>query len=247
VNTTGGVTTTPGTTTTTVSSSPQPQQVTITTSNGPITGTLPAGESIPAGTSVALIPSGTPFIQGLSLSSFNGHGTHVTPASKAKPQGGTQGQIWVDGVNTGLTVDSDGSISGYLILTAGQHTITAYGPFAITGGSVFHPTQLTVGQFNFGVVVLADGNVSVPVGLKLNLPSNGGSWAHGPHVTTTYPTPDFATGSGSLTIVVDSSKTIFQSKALSSGVATFDSLGISLGTHTIPVGGVDTVTFNYSQ
>jgi len=245
VATTGGITNTSGTTSTNVSSSNQPQQVQVTVNGQTITGTLPAGESITAGQNVATIPPGVPIIQGLTLAT-KFHGKQVTP-SVAKPQGGSQGQVWVDGVNTGLTVNSAGDLSGYLILTQGNHTITAYGPFAIVGGSAFAPTQLNVGQFNFGVTVLADGDASIPSGLNMKLPSNGGTWAHGPFVTVTYPTPDFATGTGSLTIVVDGSVTIDQSRVMTNGVATYYSLGATAGTHLIPSSGVETVTFNYHQ
>jgi hypothetical protein len=249
VSTTGGVTTSPGTSATGAASSPSPQQVQVTTASGPVTGTLPAGESIPVGGTVATIPPGVPFIVGLTLSTaFNGHKTVPTPAATgAKPTTGQQGQVYVDGQNTGLTVDSSGDLSGYLILTAGHHTITAYGPFSIVGGSAFAPTQLTVGVFNFGVVVLNDGMVSVPSGLNMRLPSNGGSWAHGPFVVVTYPTPDFASGNGQLIIVVDAARTIQESKTFSNGVASYYSLGSSLISHNVPASGVLSVTFNASN
>jgi len=245
VQTTGGITTAPGTTTTNVNSSTQPQQVQVTTSNGTITGTLPPGESITAGQNVATVPPGVPIIQGLTLSSFNGHEkTPPAPSTSAKPTTGSQGQIYVDGQNTGLTVESDGSLSGYLILTQGRHTVTAYGPFSIVGGSAFAPTTLTVGTFNFGVIVDPDGVPSIPSAINMKLPSNGGTWAHGPFVTVTYPTPDFASNTGTLIIVVDSATTIQEGKTFNNGVASYYSLGASQGTHTIPSGGVASVTFN---
>jgi len=248
VQTTGGITNTAGTSTTGVGSMTTPQQVQVQVGGNTVTGTLPAGETITANQPFATIPPGVPIIQGLTLApSFKHVGTTPTPAATtAKPTTGTQGQIWVDGQNTGLTVGSDGSISGYLILTTGTHTITAYGPFNIVGGTAFNPVQLTVGQFNFGVVVLADGNASIPSNLNMKLPSNGGSWAHGPYVIVTYPTPDFATGSGKLTIVVDSARTITEGRGLSSGVASYYSLGASMISHNVPATGVETVTFNYT-
>ena len=249
VATTGGITTAPGTSTTSVSSSTTPQQVQVTVGGQVITGTLPAGETITAGQPVATVPPGVPIIQGLTLAtSFHGKITTPSTGIKAvKPTSGAQGSVYVDGVDTGLTVNSAGDLSGYLILTKGAHTITAYGPFAIVGGSVFAPTQLTIGVFNFGVVVLSDGTPSIPSGLNMKLPTNGGSWAHGPFVIVTYPTPDFATGTGNLTIVVDSTRTITEGKSLSSGVAAYYSLGNSDISHTIPSTGVESVTFNYKQ
>jgi len=246
VATTGGITTAPGTSATGVASSPAPQQVQVTTGSGPITGTLPAGESIPVGGTVAAIPPGVPIIVGLTLTtSFNGHKTVPTPAATgARPTTGSQGQIFVDGQNTGVTVDSSGALSGYLILTPGNHTVTAFGPFSILGGTAFAPTALTVGVFNFGVVVKSDGVPSIPTALNMKLPSNGGSWAHGPFVTATYPTPDFASSNGSLIIVVDSARTIKENKVFNSGVATYFSLGASLINHNVPANGVTSVTFN---
>jgi hypothetical protein len=244
VTTTGGITTAPGTTTTSTSSSSAPQQVQVTTSSGVITGTLPPGESITAGQNVATIPPGVPIIQGLTLTKFNGHEKTPAPSTSAKPTTGAQGSVYVDGQNTGLTVDSQGDLSGYLILTAGNHVVTAYGPFSIVGGSVFAPTELTIGVFNFGVVVGADGIPSIPSNLNIKLPTNGGSWAHGPFVTVTYPTPDFATSSGTLIIVVDSARTIQEGRQFANGVATYYSLGASLINHNVPSGGVESVTFN---
>jgi len=246
VQTTGGITNSAGTSSTGVGSSSSPQQVQVQVGGQTVTGTLPAGETIQANQPFCTIPPGVPIIQGLAPGTKYGHVGATPAATNAKPTTGQQGQIWVDGQNTGLTVQSDGSISGYLILTTGTHTITAYGPFTITGGSAFAPAQLTVGQFNFGVRVLADGNGSIPSNLNMKLPANNGSWAHGPYVIVTYPTPDFATGHGDLTIVVDSARTINQGRTLSSGVASYYSLGASMISHTIPANGVETVTFNYT-
>jgi hypothetical protein len=248
VATTGGITTAPGTSATPVASSPSPQQVQVTTANGPITGTLPAGESIPANGSVATIPPGVPIIVGLTLSTaFHGRQTVPVPTATggAKPASGSQGQVYVDGQNTGLTVDSSGDLSGYLILTPGTHTVTAFGPFTIVGGSGLAPTQLTVGVFNFGVPVHSDGIAAVPTNLNMKLPSNGGSWTHGPFVTVTYPTPDFASSAGTLIIVVDNARTITDGKVFTNGIATYNGFGNTFpGKSNIPNGGVQSVTFN---
>jgi len=221
---------TPGT-----SAGSAPQQVQVTVGGNTVTGTLPTGETIPPSGSVNVLPPNQPIIVGLSLSpKFHG--------GQSKPQGGghTQGEVDVDGQDTGLTVLPDGSLSGYLILVPGNHSIDAWGPFNITGGSVFNPKTLTVGKFTFGVVVMNDGVGSIPVGLAMALPANGGALNNGSYVKVTYPTPDFATGSGTL-ILQYSGVTITKTQFLNNGAATYK----ALSNHpTIPSGGVAVVTFN---
>jgi hypothetical protein len=244
VQTTGGLPSGSGTSTVTVPSSTTPQQVQVTSSSGtPVTGTLPAGETIPAGTSVAVVPTGVPIIQGLGLSTAFHKRVTNPGGSSAQPTTGSQGQIYVDGQNTGLTVDASGDLSGNLILVPGNHTITAFGPFSIISGSGFAPAQLVVGQFNFGVPVGNDGVAAIPTGINMKLPSDGGTFSHGPYVTVTYPS-DFASSSGTLIIVLDSARTIQEGKKFSAGIATYDSLGASLINHTVPSTGVVSVTFN---
>jgi len=235
INSTGGISNTPGTAPTNTPTSTAPQQLQVTTASGTVMGTLPANETIPPSGTVATIPAGTPIIQGLQLGpKFHGE--------KGAPTTGAQGEVDVDGVNTGLTVTSNGSLSGILILVPGNHTIHAEGPFAIVSGI----QQLSVGQFNFGIVVLAsDGNASIPSSLNIRLPANGGSLANGNYVTVTYPTPDFATGSGTLTIAY-SGITVTKTKGLSNGITTYDQLTPKV-TSSIPASGVDNVTFNFSQ
>jgi len=217
------------------SSGNAPQQVQVTVNGNTQTGTLPAGETIPPSGNVDVLPTGQPIINGLTLAPK----AHVT---QTKPQSGghTQGEVDVDGQNTGLTVLSDGSLSGYLILVPGNHVIDAWGPFNITGGSAFSPKTLTVGKFEFGVVVGNDGVGSIPSALSMQLPANGGALNNGSYVKVTYPTPDFATGSGTL-ILAYSGVTITKTQFLSNGLATYK----ALSNHpTIPGGGVDSVTFN---
>jgi hypothetical protein len=250
ITTTGGLPNTTATSSTTVPSSTQPQQVQVTSSTGTvITGTLPPGETITAGQPVSTIPSGVPIIQGLTLSAPpNYHGTVTTPTpsnSKAKPQvNGTPYHVYVDNQDSGVTVDSAGDLSNYIILVDGYHTLTCTGPFYIVGGSIFSPTVLTIqNYFSFGVPCTG-GVPAIPTGINLKLPTNGGSWAHGPSVTVTYSSPPFTTNAANLTIVVDSSRTITEGRTLANGVASFYSLGASLINHNVPAGGVESVTFN---
>jgi len=238
VQTTGGLTTSTQTFTSGVGSSTAPQQVQVTVNGSSTNATLPPGESISAGQSVAVLPP-TPIIAGLTLGP-------KTRSEKAAPVSGAQGSVYVDGQNTGLTVTSGGALSGYLILVPGTHTVTAYGPFTIVGGSAFSPTTLTIGKFVFQVIVLADGTPSVPSALTLNLPVNGGSLSHGSFVTAGYPSEFSPNYSGSL-IISYGGTTITKAQALTINPAT----GLATATYNalsqhplIPTGGVDTVTFN---
>jgi hypothetical protein len=229
---TGGITNTSGTGPAGTSSGSTPSQVQVTVNGTVETGTLPANETIPASGIVATIPTGVPIINGLQFGP-KFHGT------KSAPTTGAQGEVDVDGVNTGLTVLADGSLSGILILVPGTHTIHAEGPFNIVNGT----ETLTVGQFNFGVLVGTDGVGSVPSALNFQLPANGGSLANGNFVTVTYPTPDFAGGTGTLTIQY-SGISVVKTQTVLSGMATYRSLTSSAHS-SIPAGGVDNVTFNY--
>jgi len=236
IKTTGTVPNQSGSSTSGVSSSGAPQQVQVTSGGSTVTGTLPPGESIPAGGSVCVITNADPIIQGLTVGpKFN--------KVKVTPMDGTPGEVDVDGQNTGLTVTASGNLSGILILTPGNHKITAWGPFNILSGIT---SQLTVQQFNFGVVVKSDGIGSSPSSLVMQLPGNGGSWANGNYVTVGYPTPDFAAGSGTLTIVVDSARTISQKKLVQSGMATFKSFQTYKVGAQIPQNGIISVNYNYT-
>jgi len=226
ISATGGVNSQSGTSSTGATQSTVPQQVPVTTASGTVTATVPPGESFSAGTPVSVIFGGQPIITG------------VTYAAKTR----AQGDVLVDGQESGVTVLPDGSLSGNLILTQGNHTLTAQGPFNISNNS----NTLTVQTFNFGVVVLADGNGSMPVALTMRLPANdtGSVTSNGNFVNVTYATPDFAGGSGTLTIswpgVVKDQK-----KAVIKGVANYADLNFQPN-DAIPAGGVSTVTFNYT-
>jgi len=239
ISTTGGIASAGGTSTNPVSSSNSPQQVQVTSGGSIVTGTLPPGESIPAGGSVAVISNSEPIIVGLGLAP-------KSSGSKAAPSTtGTQGQVYVDGQYSGLTVTSGGALSGYLILTPGTHEVTAYGTFVIVGGTAFATTKLSVGQFNFRVIVTPSAIASVPIALTLHLPINGGSLAHGTLVTAGYD-PTFLGYSGTLSIVyggttVAKEQTLALNPSTGNATATYN----ALSPHPqIPAGGVDSVTFN---
>jgi len=236
ISTTGGVSSAGGTSPTGAAALGTPQQVQVTSNGSTVTGTLPAGESIPPGGTVAVISNSTPIINGLSPAKIKG--------DKKAPTTGTEGQVWVDGTNTGLVVQSDGSLSGILILTVGNHVIHAEGPFSLTGGSVFAPQTLTVGQFNFGVIVLPDGVPSVPSALTFKLPANMGTLQGGNFAYAGY-NSEFAGYTGTLVITYPG-VTVAKSKVLTLDAqgnesATYNALS---GHPSIPSTGVSNVTFN---
>jgi len=239
VTTTGGVSSAGGTSTNPVGSSTSPQQVQVTSGGGVVTGTLPPGESIPAGGSVAVVSNSSPIIIGLGL------GPKSTGNKAAPATTGTQGEVYVDGQYSGVNVTSGGALSSDLILTVGTHTLTAYGPFVIVGGSAFAPQTLTVGEFNFSVIVLPDGTASIPSAITLQLPANNGTLGNGNFVTAGYPA-EFAGYNGKLTIDY-AGTSVFKGVSLtvSSTTGLASASYSALSAHPqVPSTGVTSVTFN---
>jgi len=138
VDTTGGLTSNPGTGAPTGSSG-KPQQVQVTVNGQTEQATLPPYETITSGENIAVLPStpGTPILAGL------GYGT-TAAVKKVKPDApGIQGEVFVDGHDTGITVTSGGYLSGPLILVPGYHVIIAYGPWVIVSGNVLTRSSST--------------------------------------------------------------------------------------------------------
>jgi hypothetical protein len=115
---------------------------------------------------------------------------------------------------------------------------------------VFPPKELTVGQFNFGVVVLENGTPSIPSGLDLALPVNHGFVTPNTiyHVDTQYPSA-FAGYTGRLLITYGSTS------FATTQVLSLDSVnGVSIANYgaltTNPrllTNGVDNVAFTISK
>src|SRR5471030_1958024 len=202
LQTTGGLTTNAGTGTPGISSGSTPQQVQVTVNGATVTGILPPNETIPASGQVNVISPAIPILVGLTLAPKSDihKGQPVGHNGPPTVSNGGQGEVDVDGCNTGLTIDSQGALSGYLVLVPGTHNITAIGPFAIIGGGTQNPLQLSVGRFVFNVTINPDGVGSIPSTLQVNLPINGGVFNRGHFVKATFPTPDFSSGTGGLTL-----------------------------------------------
>jgi hypothetical protein len=247
VNATGGVAPQAGNAPPTASS-PAAQQVQVTVGGTPVFGggfaTLPANETIGGAGIVCLIPGnpnadpGTqPFINGMQFAAVMKHKGQATAAIASDP-----GDIYVDGQPTGVFVNSSGGLSGFLILTPGNHTIAVYGPFTLIDNAL-SGAQLTVTQFQFGVTVNPDGIGSIPSSLTMKLPANGGHLFGGYFVKETYPTPDFTSGQGSL-ILTYGSVTKAQTKTINGGIADYSD-PFADASDALPGSGVASVTYNY--
>jgi len=239
VTTTGGVTTTTGNSTTTVSSSTSPQQVQVTTSGGTVTATVPPGQpAISSSTTLAVIPSGTSFFNGLS--------------GVVKPRGGGAGEVFISydrntWYDTGVLVGTNGTLSQNMVFAA--PTTSAFstpiffkiqGPLNFTGSGTSGAT-LTVGQLILGFFIAADGKTSLPLTLALNLPANNGSTAGGNYANLSFPS-EFAVGVGTLHINWPG-VTKIQTKTAVRGLLSFSDPLSDTSDH-IPAAGVDTVEFD---
>ena len=236
VVTTGGFQTAAGSGTPGKSTGSTPQQVQVTVNGQSVNATLPANETIPVSGTVATIAPNVPILIGLSPAPKTG--------GAAKPpsvSGGATGEVDVDGCNTGLTVTSNGSLSGYLAMVPGNHRITAIGPFTIVGGTVFSPTSLTVGQFIFDVNIGTDGISSIPATLGVNLPINGGTFKAGHYVRVGVSTPDYATAKFTLTLTWPAASLI-QTEGFVGGFGTYKAFRTNL---TVPAEGISTVQWSY--
>ncbi|MDR3690007.1 MAG: hypothetical protein P4L46_11555 [Fimbriimonas sp.] len=240
VVTTGGVTTSTGTSTAAPASGTW-QQVQVTTPSGSDSGIVPPGQpDITTTTVVGVVPKTTPFLGNVQFAGFNARTTASThPLNISYDNGATW--AW-----TGINVNADTSLDKNLVLAGGTKCwLQAVGPFAIVGGTAFAPTQLTLQQFIYGLIVNADGTISLPTAISAKLPANNGTTAAGNHVDVTFPTPDFATGSGQLKITWPGiTKT--QTKILVNGSARFND-PLQDSSDNVPSTGVTTVQFLLSQ
>lgn len=244
---TGGLATAPATGPATgVAASNQPQQIPVTQNGTTTTAILPANEAIPPGGPVSVLPStpDTPLITGLSYGPGTARQAVPSSGKTVKPMTtGAQGEVDVDGVNTTDTVTSGGWLSSPLALDPGQHVITAWGPWVLSGSSSTGSISGTLNvsyNVSFTVTVDNNGNVSFPSNLTGNLPGNGGAIKNGPNAVLTYPSA-FLGGASSLTLAWPGGQ-LNQTKPVINGTVTFRAF---TNPAEIPRDGLSTVQFVY--
>lgn len=259
VHTTGGFQTGAGTSTTGVTQSSAPQQVQVTLADGTTpTVTIPANGVIPAGSSVTVLTPGVPILNGLTLGP-------KARKEKGAPttSNGVQGEIDVDGCDTGLTVTAQGDLSGYLALCPGPndvaqgfgyHTITAVGPFTVTDGASGASLDIS-GNVTFQVIIINEQILgqtffiaSVPTGIDAQLPSDGGYLDGGNHVTCTYPSYFGVFGGSAYLQISSSAWSISQNHPISSRASVeFQAFSNAHQVPANPGGGITSFDFAYPK
>lgn len=207
-----------------------PAGQTISINNGTDTAWLaPTTQPVAAGSTIVIVPENTQFFSGLTRS-----------ASRAP------GNIYVNGVNSGISVDENGQTDGNIAVVNGQsYSVFVEGPFAIIGNG----KRLDISEgFDFNVVVR--GNVvSLPFGIDGTIPSNGGT-ASDMFLSVAYPEPFV---DDTLTLMVKKSNgNVEQSRVLSptvdngvtAGFATFRDFVPSV---TVPAEGVQRVSLTFQE
>ena len=247
VRTTGGVGSDTGTATAGTTAGGTPQQVQVTVSDGSTqTATLPPFSTVPSSGVVGVVQPG-PILEGLTHPSF--HGVVKTPKATVKSFAETPYHVYVNDFDSGVTVDTGGSLTGFLILCPAEsgpksYKISVTGPFTLVNGAT---SSLTIGRFVFRVVVYPDGSVTVPNRISGNLPGDGGSFDGGNSVTVRYPTrviPHMVGGSASLRITYGSNAMFDADLVGSTGTVTYkNNQAINHG--NIPDTGVDSVEFSF--
>ena len=234
VSVSGGVINVSATPTSSVAASTNPTQIQIVpaNSNTPVVAILPPGESITAGTPVSLVNNNSAILQGLALPG-------EMKGNKRVPTTGTEGQLFIDGAYSGVTI-VNGFFSSPFVLTSGQHILEAFGPYRLTSGSILNPNTLTIGKLTFGVQVSSGGISSIPTQINLLIPVNGGTLTLGNFVSVQYPNP-FLTNSTTLTITDAANVSYAETLPLANGAAQYQ-LFHSFS-RPIPSGGVASIVF----
>jgi len=220
-------------------STPSQVQVTSTTYSGPAT--LPAQETVPADGGVTVLLPNVPIIAGASVGpKFHGKGNEPTTANNP-------GEIFIDGSDTGIAVNSDTSLPSAIILVPGVHNIHVNGTVTIPGSN---NGTLTVSAFDFKISTVDLGGTpavcvsSIPK-FVLAIPTNGSPLdGNGFKVSTTFD-PYFNGGSAGLGLVAAGGAwSVAQKQPIKNGGATFKA---NTNQSIIPnPGGLSDVAFSYT-
>jgi hypothetical protein len=215
------------------------QQVQVNVGGQTLSAVLPAGETIPSSGSIAVLNPTSPILSGLTLPSDLK--VKTPPMYKGHPLTGGKGEVYLNGVDTGIAVTGNGLLSLPLILVPGSIEIEVVGPFLITDTN--SGNTLTVDELTFVSIVSNNGSSAIPT-LQCQLPANGNSFGGQCYVQCTYPT-NYPVGNTTLTISYrHGSVTVNKGISLKNGIADFK----SLGTHpTLGSDGVDNVTFTFTN
>jgi hypothetical protein len=229
----GGIATDEGTSTESIAAGAS-QTIDITVNGNTLTDVVvaPTTSNVPAGTPLAVFPANVPIISNLTL----GAGLTRDP-----------GQVIVNGeVVPGITVDSQGRLSGYLAFAPSDyHTNNRYevrfdGPWNIRAGN----RTLTVGEFRVGFEVNNQGGSSFPRTITGKLPSNGGSTLDGESFVS-FTVDGAFSGNLARLSVLKSNGNISKSIEVPGTSGTFSDLFEAGGNANIPAGGVDVVHFDF--
>jgi len=190
VLTTGGVTTSTGNSSTPAPTSTTFQQVQVGTS----TVNIPPGQpNITTSTTLAIIPAGTSFLNGLTPQ-FHRAATGSSKAQTTPPAGEVYVGYSPTGpwLNTGVSIGANAQLSSSLAFAAPAiswlpNYLMVGGPLNITGTGINGGTLTINTGFVIGFVVFADGNTSLPGTLALKLPANSGTIAGGNYANVTIP------------------------------------------------------------
>ncbi|HSI72071.1 MAG TPA: hypothetical protein VK934_02750 [Fimbriimonas sp.] len=220
----GGASQASGTSNETRAASGAPQQVQVTVGGNVTTGMLPAGVSVTTGEQVGTLDPNTTIIAGLH------------------PTGGrAPGDIYLifngQQFPTGVHLNSDGSLSGLLVLPNGFYTVFIQGPLVIeqNGQRLDIQSYVINGEVRNGVYSLpssvngqlpVDGGSSFPLRLDVQMPAT------------------FANGFVELR-VIHANGILHQDRTLVNGFTQFHDLVFG-DNSIIPATGVQTVEFSYS-
>ena len=199
---------------------------TVNISGGGTAVLVPTPNALPANTTVVVIPQGTQVFTGLRRSPTR-----------------APGNVYVDGVNTGVSVDSNGRLDGNIaIVNNRNYEVFVEGPMFIEGQG----RRLDINEgFEFNVVV-RNNIASLPTQLDGTIPSNDGT-ADNMALTAIYPGQYLG---GTLTLrVTKSNGDVAQSRVLQAlsddeAAATFRDFVPNV---VVPAEGVQRVILRFSE